>query len=179
MKNIEKFLELNGKKISILMADGTWYIAVRPICEVLNVDYHAQYKSILSDDILAQLLSEQTTVAADGKLRKMLCLPEQYVYGWLFSIRSNSPELKQYKKLCYDILYRHFHGALTGRMNALNEKTETELEIIELQEKLDAQLSASAEFKRIQELRHKQKQITKTLKDLDAELLSGQLSLFN
>jgi hypothetical protein len=107
----------------------------------------------------------------------MLCLPEKFVYGWLFSIRSESEELKIYKLKCYEILYEHFHGALTGRMNALAEKSDTELEILDLQEKLDAQLLESEEYQRIQELKKKQKQISKTLKELDIDLLQGQLSL--
>lgn len=177
MKNLEKFLEFNGKRISILLADGSWWVAVKPICEALNVDYISQFKNLQSDEILSQLLSEQTTVAADFKLRSMVCLPEKYVYGWLFSIRSESLDLKAYKLKCYDILFAHFHGALTGRISALNKKTETELEILDLQEKLDAQLLDSEEYKRIQELKKVQKGITKTLKELDVDLIQGQLSL--
>jgi len=176
-KSIEKFLEFNGKRISVLCADGTWWVAIRPICEVLNVDYHAQYKNLQQDEILAQLLSKQTTVGGDNRLREMVCLPEKYIYGWLFSIRSDSQDLKKYKLKCYELLYNHFHGTMTGRMNALSQKTETELEIIDLEEKLKAKLLESEEYTRIQELKKKHKSIAKTLKDLDVELLAGQLSL--
>lgn len=177
MKSLEKFLEFNGKRISILLANGTWWVAIRPVCDALNVDYHTQYKNLQEDVILSQLLSKQTTVGADDKVREMVCLPEKYVYGWLFSIRSDSADLRAYKVVCYDILYNHFHGALTGRMTALNERSETELKILELQEKLDAKLLESEEYRTIQDLKKKQKTIVKTLKDLDTELLTGQLSL--
>ncbi len=177
MKNIEKFLEFNGKRISILLADGTWWVAIKPICDALNIEYTRTFKNIKEDEILSELLAEQPIVAADGKLRNMVCLPEKFVYGWLFSIRSDSAELKLYKRKCYEILFNHFHGAMTGRMTALNEKTETQLEILELQEKLDAQLLESAEYQRIQELKKKEKHITKTLKEMDIELVQGQLSL--
>jgi hypothetical protein len=66
---------------------------------------------------------------------------------------------------------------MTGRMNALSQKTETELEIIDLEEKLKVKLLESEEYTRIQELKKKHKSIAKTLKDLDVELLAGQLSL--
>lgn len=178
MKKIEKFLEFNGKRISILLADGSWYIALRPILDALNVDTERHLRNVKEDEILAQHLSEQTVVAADSKLRKMTCLPEKYVYGWLFTIKSESLELRQFKEKCYDILYNHFHGAMTGRVTTLNEKSETELRIIELQERLDAKLLETEEYKEMQELKNKSKQINKKLKDLDVELVQGQLSMF-
>lgn len=177
MKNLEKFLEFNGKRISILLADGTWWIAIKPICEVLNVDYEKQRERISRHHILSQLPTKQGVVAADNKLREMLCLPEQYIYGWIFSINSDSPDLLEYQQKCYDILYNHFHGAMTGRVTTLNEKSETELKIIELQERLDAKLLETDEYKEMQELKNKSKQINKKLKDLDVELVQGQLSL--
>lgn len=64
MKKLEKFLEFNGKRISILLADGSWWVAVKPVFEALNIDYQAQHKAILNDEILSQLSSEQTIVAA-------------------------------------------------------------------------------------------------------------------
>lgn len=176
-KNLEKFLEFNGTRIAILLSDGIWYIAIRPVCEALGVDYHAQYKSLQNDEILGQLLSKQTTVGADKKMREMVCMPEKFVYGWLFSIRSESEGLKEYKLKCYEVLFDHFHGALTGRMTALTERSQTDLEIIELQEKMNEKLLASEEYQRILELKARQKQIAKKLKDLDTELLTGQLSL--
>ncbi len=177
-KKLEKILEFNGKRISILLADGTWWVAIKPICEALNVDYEAQRKNIQSDEILSELPSEQTVVAADGKVRKMLCIPEMFVYGWLFSIRSESPELQTYKRKCYEVLYLHFHGALTGRMNALTEKSDTELRMIELQERLEQEMKESEAYKEMQDLKRKQKDIAKKLKDLDTELMTGQLTLF-
>lgn len=177
MKRTEKFLEFNGKRISVLLADGNWWVAIKPICEALDVNYDRQYKNILDDEILNQLYAKQHTVGADNKVREMICLPEKYVYGWLFTIRSSSVELLEYKKVCYDILYNHFHGTLTGRMTALNEKTETEVEILDLQERLENKLLESDEYLRIQELKKKQKQLVRTLKDLDNDLITGQLSL--
>lgn len=176
-KKIEKFLEFNGKRIAILLADGNWWVAIKPICEALNVDYEKQRERISRHPILSELPTKQGVVAADGKVREMLCLPEKYVYGWLFSINSESQDLIEYQRKCYDVLFAHFHGALTGRMTALNEQSEAELEILDLQEKLDQKLLESPEYLRIQELKQKKRLLSKTLKDLDTELLSGQLSL--
>ncbi len=172
MKNLEKFLEFNGKRITIISADGTWWIALKPVCEALGVDYEAQRKSIQSDAILSELPSEQTVVAGDNKVRKMLCLPEKFVYGWLFSIRSDSESLLAYKRKCYEVLFDHFHGALTARMTILTEQDTIALKILALEESL----METEQYREIQELKARRGQTTKELKKLDLELKSGQLA---
>lgn len=176
-KRIEKFLEFNGKRIAVLLADGSWWVAIRPICEALEVNYNRAYQNLQSDEILSDVFAKQQTHDSINRLQEMVCLPEKYVYGWLFSLRSDSEGLVEYKRKCYDVLFDHFHGALTGRMTALTERSQTDLEIIELEEKMKEKLLASEEYQRILELKAKQKQIAKKLKDLDTELLTGQLSL--
>lgn len=171
-KKTAQFLEFNGKRINVLTADGQWWVAVKPICEALEIDFQAQHRSILTDEILGQLSSEQTMVAADGRLRKMTCLPEKYVYGWLFAIRSDSPGLLQYKRECYDILYNHFHAPIAGRMNTLSEKSAIDMEI----ETLEQKMLESEEYLKIQELKKRKTAINARLRQLDKEL-TGQLQL--
>jgi len=175
-KKIEKFLEFNGKRISILLADGSWWVAIRPVLEAIGVDSEWHLRAIKNDKILAQHLCEHTGVAADNKLRKMLCLPEKFVYGWIFTIRSDSEQLLHFKAQCYEVLYDHFHGALTGRMTALSEQSQTDLEIIALEEQLNQKLLGSPEYTRLLELKDKKKALAKTLKELDVTLLKRQLS---
>lgn len=104
MKNIEKILSFNKKEIPLVFADGEWWIAIKPVCEALKVDYNDQFKNLKSDGILSQVLCQHRTIAADTRLRKMICLPEKYFYGWVFSIRSNSKELLKFRRECYEIL---------------------------------------------------------------------------
>ena len=117
MKNIQRFLEFDGKKISVLLKNGEWWVAIKPICEALGVNYKKQHEGILSDEILSQLSTQQGMVGADGRLRNMTCLPEKFIYGWLFSIRSDASALKEYKLKCYEVLYDYFYGKMTERMN--------------------------------------------------------------
>ena len=70
-KKVEKFLEFNGKRIVMLGKDGVWWIAIKPICQALGVDYERQRKNLSKSKIMAQLPSEQAVVAADGKVRNM------------------------------------------------------------------------------------------------------------
>ncbi len=172
MKNLEKFLEFNGKRITIITADGSWHVALRPILEALNVDAEWHLRAVKTDDILSQHLCEHTGVAADNRMRKMLCLPEKYIYGWLFTIKSDSAELRLFKENCYDILYNHFHGAMTARMNVLTEQDTIALKIAEL----EVSLMDTEQYREIQELKKRRGDTTKELKRLDIELKSGQLA---
>lgn len=173
MKNLEKFLEFNGKRIAVLLADGTWWVAVKPICEALNIQYNRAFQNIKDDPELGQLLAEQLTVAADGKTRNMVCLPEKFIYGWLFSLRSDNEDLRIYRMKCYEVLYNHFHGALTARLNTLSQRDGIAMRILELEEKLEQ----SEEYQEIQKLKKLKTETTKTLNRLDVELKAGQLSM--
>ncbi|MBW7868873.1 MAG: hypothetical protein H3C31_11160 [Brumimicrobium sp.] len=55
-----KFLQFNGKNIIFLNVDGTYWVAIKPICEALNVDYIRQFKNLKEGKILAPALSKQT-----------------------------------------------------------------------------------------------------------------------
>lgn len=177
-KVLEHLPVFNGRKILTTLQNGEWYVAVKPICEALEIDYKQQAKNILDDGILAQLSCEHTMVAADNKLRKMTCLPERYVYGWLFSIRSSSPKLLEYKRTCYDLLYNHFHGMLSGRAGFIQEKSEIDSKI----EKLEEKLLETEEYKAIQELKAQKSQLSRKMnaqvKEYDVALVSNQGTLF-
>lgn len=177
MKNVERFLEIENKRLSIVLSEEQWYVAIKPLCELLGVDYEAQRKRISNDEILSQLPSIQTVVAADGKQREMLCLPERFIYGWLFSVQSDSPILARYKLECYEVLYKHFHGAIQGRVNLLTQKMDNEQKIIELQNAVQEKAQLLEEQKRIEELKKENKQLERALKDLDKNLIEGQYSM--
>ncbi|MBA7556901.1 hypothetical protein ES705_49624 [subsurface metagenome] len=87
---IKKFLEFNGKAILFLSIDGQYWVALKPICEALNLDWTYQLKVLKSHKILGQLWYLHTIVGADNRLRNMVSLPEKYIYGWLFGISSGS-----------------------------------------------------------------------------------------
>lgn len=168
----------NGRRISMVATAGQWYVAIKPICEGLDVDYIQQFKNLKDDGILGQLLCEHTMVAADGKLRKMTCLPEKFIYGWLFSIRSDSPQLIEYKRVCYELMYNHFHGALTGRVGIITERSAIDVEI----EALEQKMTESPDYQRIQELKNRKTQLgrelSKQVKNYDTSLVAVQGSLF-
>lgn len=171
---IKKFLEFNGKKIFFLSAKGTWWIAIKPICEVLEIDYSRQLRTLKSDRKLGQLWSLQTIVATDGRLREMVCLPEFPLYGWLFKINSESLALEEYQWKCYELLYNYFHGTITGRTCALKEETLLEKKI----KMLEVEVSELPLVKELIAAKQKKTSIVKSLNKLDRDIVSSQLPLW-
>lgn len=177
MDTHEKFLEFNGNNIVFINQGNNYYIALKPICEALGIDYIRAYKNAKSDPILGDLLSDQTVqVTKNGKKqgRKLICIPERYVYGWIFSLKSDSSELISYKKTCYDILFAHFHGIILNRKELLLERSETAEQIAKLEEELKEQSS----FVKLQNLKLKNKNLNSQLGTMDKEMIK-QPELFS
>lgn len=173
-KKVEKFLQFNGKKILFVGKDGVWWIAIKPICEALNVEYTRIFKNIKEDSLLSEPLAVQPIVAADGKMRKMSCLPEFFVYGWLMGIQSESKELKEYKWECYRVLYEHFHGAIGGRKDLLKEKARSQVELDKIRNQISTEHAIAIDKynKRINAINAK-------LRQMDGEILREERDLFS
>lgn len=56
---IAKLLEFKGKNLLFLAKDGIYWIAIKPVCEVLGVEYSRSFKNIKEDPILGPALSIQ------------------------------------------------------------------------------------------------------------------------
>ena len=173
-QEIKKFLEFNGKLIHFLSVDGQYWIAIKPICRALGVDYIQQFKNLKADTILSPVLCKHTMQAPDNQLRNYLCLPEFFVYGWIMGIQSEAPGLAAYKWECYRILFEHFHGAITGRKELIKTKAQNSVLIDSLKNKV----FATDEAIKLAEAERKQKAIDKNLKQLDIEQFNEELDLF-
>lgn len=174
-QSITNFLEFNGKNLLFLSKDGEYFIALKPICEALNVDYIRQHKNTNDDPILGPVLSKQTMQIPDDQARNMVCLPEKYIYGWIFSIKSKSEELIKYKKICYEILFLHFHGTITSRKKLLQRKTDVSSEL----HQLTIDLKENEKYQRIEFLKAEQMRIGKELIENDNKTIIEQTKLFN
>lgn len=148
-----QFLNFNEQNINVLSKDGTTWVAIKPICTALNVDYISQFKNLQQNEILSGVLSKQTIHDTTDRLQEMVCLPEKYIYGWLFSINSKSYELQQYKKECYDVLYDYFQGATTQRLSLLQQKSADEKLLAELQEQLKGEIRDSPTYQKLRDVK--------------------------
>jgi len=116
------FIGFNGKKIYFTRIKGVYWIVVKSVCEAIEVNYNRQYQNMKDDRILrSKFAKQQILVPGDSQSRKYICIPEKYVYGWIFSIKSDSDELWAYKEDCYEILYNSFHKVITKRAELYSE----------------------------------------------------------
>lgn len=113
-------------------------VPIKPICEALGIDSEPQRKKIQDDLDLSSTASLSMVVASDGKEREMLCLPLQYIFGWLFTINPKNvkPEaqeaVRQYRMQCYKALFEYF----TEPQTFLKQKQEAmEIQVKDYQEK--------------------------------------------
>ena len=131
------FIEFNGKKIWYFRENGEIFIIVSSVCEALNVDYEHQRRFINDDPILGSAPCIYTVqVPGDTQKRKHFCIPEEYVYGWILQIRSDSPALLEYKKECYHVLYCHFHNIVIKQTALYRELSNERKKILNFEDKI-------------------------------------------
>ncbi|MDI1128794.1 phage antirepressor N-terminal domain-containing protein [Escherichia coli] len=92
------------------MAAGVAYVAMKPIVENLGMSWSTQQTKLMKQ-ISKFNCVHMNMVAADGKLRKLLCLPLKKLNGWLFSINPEKvradirDKLIQYQEECFTVLH--------------------------------------------------------------------------
>lgn len=104
--------------------DEKIYVPLRPICDFLGVSWTGQRRRINRDAVLSEeIRSVNVTFTEPTRTRQisMLCLPLDYVSGFLFSINPDrtKPEVKEklirYQRECYAVLAEAFReGRLTA-----------------------------------------------------------------
>jgi hypothetical protein len=174
-QELEKFLEFNGKTLLFLSANGVYWIALKPVCEALGIVFDRQIRTVKQDAILGPALALQPMQVPGDQLRNMACLPEYLIYGWLFSIKSESKDLLNYKMECYQILFNYFHGTITRRKKLFEEKAKIQKE----RSKLELELRSNPDFVKLEDLRAREARIGKELKEMDKGELDEQLGMFN
>ena len=109
------------------------YVPVRPICEYLGLDWSSQRQRIDRDPVLSEVRQGvviTTAPSADGRgggPQEMLCLPVQFLHGWLFGISASriKPELQEkvirYQRECYSVLWRSFQAQTMAVLTAERE----------------------------------------------------------
>ncbi|ECO0584317.1 hypothetical protein XS81_13510 [Salmonella enterica subsp. diarizonae] len=107
------YVPFNGQQIVTAMAAGVAYVAMKPIVENLGMSWGTQQQKLMK--CLGKFnCIHMNMVAADGKLRKLLCLPLKKLNGWLFSINPEKvradirDKLIQYQEECFTVLHDYW-----------------------------------------------------------------------
>ena len=114
----------HNQSLVTLQKDGIAYVAMKPICENIGLDWEAQRQRISRDEVLNSVACMIKATGTDSKIYKMLCLPLQYLNGWLFGVDTNrvKAEIKDklitYKKECYQALFDYWNNGV-----AVNPRT--------------------------------------------------------
>jgi hypothetical protein len=116
--------------------DGEIYVALRPIVETLGLDWSGQLQRIKRDPVLSEEIKTISVVITPTQMvrergegaKYYVCLPKQYLSGFLFGINANRvrEELKEsvirWQREAHLILDAAFTGDAESAMEALRQK---------------------------------------------------------
>lgn len=108
--------EITGALIYI-EGDPRIYVPLRPLCTQLGLAWSGQFERIQRDEVLSSVLRfvRMTRTNTPGGAPNILCIPLEFLPGWLFGIDANrikKSELKEkvilYRRECYQRLWDAF-----------------------------------------------------------------------
>lgn len=113
-ENAIKKVPFNGNKILVVEKGGKPYVIMKSIVESLGLDWSGQLRIIRNDPVLNEGV-DLTSMPSQGGIQEMVCLPLEYLNGWLFKIPAlrytgcRRDAIIKYQKECYQALYEYFH----------------------------------------------------------------------
>jgi len=114
-----------GNEIVVIEKNGKQYVSMKPIVEALGLAWRDQQRIIEKDPVLNSVKGVTPLTGNDGKQYQMICLPLEYLNGWLFKVPASRYSGKKqetiicYQKECYQVLHEYFHkgAAIDPRLN--------------------------------------------------------------
>jgi hypothetical protein len=88
-----------------IITDSGIVIAIKPICDNLNLDYESEKSKILNNKHYPYSHSSHLIEERPGRFIESICLPEVEIYGWILKLKSNNQQLHDYQMECHDVLY--------------------------------------------------------------------------
>jgi hypothetical protein len=126
-------IQFHNQQLIVLNHQNKPYIAMKPICENIGLDWAAQLKRIKRHQVLSSGMVMMTTPSKQG-LQEYVCLPISMINGWLFGIETSrvKPEiratLEQYQLECFDVLYNHFMPKVAQQFpNTINAEQQQQI----------------------------------------------------
>lgn len=107
--------EVQGVVVSPTPSERIVYVPIRPLCNYLGIAWTAQRQRILRDPVLSEELRPViVTITGTGQEVESLCLPLDFLNGWLFGINASRVKeevrerLIRYQRECYRVLSEAF-----------------------------------------------------------------------
>ncbi|MCO5189475.1 MAG: ORF6C domain-containing protein [Anaerolineae bacterium] len=138
--------------IAVRIPSGEVFLPLRHLCGLLGVDWGTQRRRILRDPILSDELRDVVVVTSyqdTTREQSMLCIPLEFLQGFLFGINANRVHesvrepLIQYQRRAYKILHDAFNeGRLTiddmGITTMLESVDELRADVTAIVSRIDA-----------------------------------------
>jgi len=108
-----KIVKFNNQQVPVFFHNDKPYVAMKPICENIGLNWDGQRQRIKRNHVLNQGAVIITAPSASGD-QDYIALPLGMLNGWLMGVDANKvkPEIKdtlvKYQLECYDVLYQHF-----------------------------------------------------------------------
>jgi len=119
----EREVDFHGDRIVAVLvpvegqAEPAVFVPVRPLVEFLGLTWPGQFRRIQRDAVLSSVARSVAVTATEaGGRRDMVCLPVEFVHGWLFGVDASrvKPELQErlnlYRRECFAMLWRAFNA---------------------------------------------------------------------
>lgn len=138
-----EIVKIESGMIECPVVNDQRYIAIKPACEMLGIDYPTQTEVLKSNPIYSSTIGLIPIVGGDGKQREMLCISLKRFFLWLGGIHPNKVKeearesVLKYQALICDVLYEKFveepefyklkneqKGQLLEQLNEVNESRE-------------------------------------------------------
>lgn len=107
-------ISFHGQTVPVFTQNKQHYVAMKPICENIGLDWKAQYDRIKRHAVLSEGMVMITTPSKGGE-QQTICLPLDYLNGWLFGVEVNrvKPQIResllQYQRECFRVLNEYFN----------------------------------------------------------------------
>lgn len=116
-------VQFHDQSLTAAIIDSIPYVAMKPICENIGIQWHGQLERIKRHPVLNSVIRMTRITASDGKLYEMAMLPLDYLNGWLFGVDTNRvkngtrEKLIEYQRECFKVLANHFMPALDNQLS--------------------------------------------------------------
>lgn len=107
-------ISFHSQTVPVFTQNNQHYVAMKPICENIGLDWKAQYDRIKRHAVLSEGMVMITTPSKGGE-QQTICLPLDYLNGWLFGVEANrvKPQIResllQYQRECFRVLNEYFN----------------------------------------------------------------------
>ena len=112
MSTVKITIPFHDKPLVLIDHDEKPFVALRPIVEGMGMSWKSQQRKLTTR--FAPTVVIMTTVADDGKQRRMLCLPLKQLPAWLHTINPGKvapairDTIRRYQAECEEVLWQYW-----------------------------------------------------------------------